>query len=159
MSVGPRVVFTRFASSESVKLRGWRDHQARVAGVTAELSETESGPVLVWSLISANNRELARGGHLYGRFDDAIGGARRTIAVHSHCELKLISDRRLGGYGWFLESSDGPELTCSRWYETERDRRHAVVVALAALAKATLQPGARPISETLVRPWAAESPA
>jgi hypothetical protein len=141
MSVGPRIVFTRFPSPDSAKLVPWRDHHRRVVGVDPQ-QDDQAAAVIAWTLISANNRQLGRAGRLFGRFDEAVTGAQR-VTLLDDLEVRLVSVRRLGGFGWFLATADIAELTCARWYETERDRRQAIAAVVAALRVATLQPGAR----------------
>jgi hypothetical protein len=120
MTVGPRIVFTRFASSTSPKLRPWREHVRRVTGTAPDLIglDGETASVIVWNLVSANNRELGRGAHIYQRFADGV-------------------------YGWKAAHAGTTEMVCSRWYQTDRDRQHSIAIALVALRGATLRAGAR----------------
>ena len=145
MTVGPRIVFTRFASSTSPKLRPWREHVRRVTGAAPELIgfDDETSSIIVWNLVSANNRELGRGAHLYQRFDDAVLGAQRVIAESGELTVMSVSGDRDGVYGWSATHAGSPELVCSRWYQTDRDRQHSISIALAALRVASLREGAR----------------
>lgn len=147
MSVGPRIVFTRFASSDSPRLKTWREHVARVVGTgPATVAATTPDPkdgVMVWSLVSGNNRELARGGRTYVAFEDAVSGAEAAVANHETLDARLISDRRRGGYGWFLLHGPEPELVCSRWYESDRYRNQALAATRHALLSASLLSGTR----------------
>jgi hypothetical protein len=145
MSVGPRIVFTRFASSASPKLRPWREHVRRVTGSLPEVIglEPDTSPVIVWNLVSANNRELGRGARVYQRFDDAVLGAQRLVAQSAELQVTTVSGDRDGFYGWQASYEGASELVCSRWYQTERDRQHAVAIAMNALSGATLREGAR----------------
>lgn len=145
MSVGPRIVFTRFASGTSPKLRPWQDHIRRVAGTAPTImgDQDERASVIVWNLVSANNRDLGRGTRIYQRFDEAVLDARSAIASRDELETALVSGERDGVYGWSLTRDGFPEIVCSRWYQTDRDRRHSLAIALAALGEASLREGAR----------------
>ena len=145
MSVGPRIVFTRFASSTSPKLRPWREHVRRVTGSLPEVIgfEPETAPVIVWNLVSANNRELGRATNIFHRFDDAVLSAERLVANSAHLDLVSVSGDRDGFYGWAASFLGTTELVCSRWYQSDRDRQHSIAIAMAALAAATLREGAR----------------
>jgi hypothetical protein len=145
MSVGPRIVFTRFASSTSPKLRPWREHVRRVTGSLPEVIgfEPDSVPVIVWNLVSANNRELGRGTGIYQRFDDAVVSAQRLVAQSDALQIATVSGDRDGFYGWQAVLLGTTELVCSRWYQSERDRHHSSAIALTALGAATLREGAR----------------
>jgi hypothetical protein len=145
MTVGPRIVFTRFASSATPKLRPWREHVRRVTGTAPDLIglDDETASVIVWNLVSANNRELGRGAHIYQRFDDAVLGAQRAIADSDELDVVPVSGDRDGVYGWRAAHLGTTELVCSRWYQTDRDRQHSITIALGALRGASLRDGAR----------------
>ena len=142
--VGPRIVFTRFASPQSAQLRPWREHTARVRGVLSGALEpvVESGTI-VWSLISANNRELARGGAVHDAYDDAVSHASSVVAASAELEPRLTAERTRGTYGWYLVRVEQVELVCARWYDTVRYRNQAMDAARAALPVAVLVDGAR----------------
>jgi hypothetical protein len=145
MSVGPRIVFTRFASGTSPKLRPWREHVRRVTGFAPDvLGGAEEGDgVVVWNLVSANNRELGRGAQLFHRFADAVIDAQSAVDTAALMEVALVSGDHDGVYGWKASLNGHAELICARWYQTGRDRQHALMVALSALAVAALREGAR----------------
>ena len=145
MSVGPRIVFTRFASGTAPKLRPWQEHIRRVAGAlpTVVGTDDEKLSVIVWNLVSANNRDLGRGARIYQRFDEAVLDARAAIATKADLEIMMVSGDRDGVYGWSLSNQGLTEMVCSRWYQTDRDRRHSIEVALTALQSASLREGAR----------------
>ena len=152
MTLGPRIVFTRFASSTSPKLRPWREHVHRVIGTDPDLIgiDGESASVIVWNLVSANNRELARGVHIYQRFDDAVLEARQLVAGSHELEVALVSGDRDGVYGWSASRAGTTDLICSRWYQTDRDRQHAIAIALVSMRSASLREGARPNHASLM---------
>ena len=141
---GPRIVFMRFASSNSVKLRGWREHRASVLGSSFVGDHAiEPGSAVIWRLVSSNNRELARSAELFTHFQDALDSARDASAGVDDSIVRHVSDDRHGLYGWYLTRSDTPVAVCSRWYQADRERRHAVAMATEGLAKATFADGAR----------------
>lgn len=143
MTVGPRIVFTRFASSTSPKLRPWREHVRRVTGAAPAVVgfDDESASVIVWNLVSANNRELGRGAQIFQRFDEAVLSAERIIA--EDLVVVTVSGDRDGVYGWKAAFEGVTELVCSRWYQTDRDRQHSITIAMTALRGASLRAGAR----------------
>ena len=165
MSVGPRVVFTRFLSSESPKLRPWMAHRGRVIDVaTVRAVPTvvmtpadEGGPaeptdtVVVWQLVSANNRQLARSAHIHTSFEAATTSARSIVESAVPLTVGLISEQGRGVYGWFASIDEAPVMICARWYATERDRRHSIQLALASIATAALHAGARLVDPALMR--------
>ncbi len=143
MTVGPRIVFLRFATSTSPKLRPWREHLRRVTGAAPEIVglDDESASVIVWNLVSGNNRELGRGAKIFQRFDDAVLSVQRLIP--ENLEFAPVSGDRDGVYGWRASFGGQTEVACSRWYQTDRDRQHAILIAAAALRVASLGAGAR----------------
>jgi hypothetical protein len=143
MTVGPRIVFTRFATSTSPKLRPWREHVRRVTGAAPALIgfESESESVVVWNLVSANNRELGRGAQIFQRFDEAVLSAQEIIG--QELDVVPVSGDRDGVYGWKASYAGVTEFVCSRWYQTDRDRQHSISIATTALRAASLRAGAR----------------
>lgn len=154
MSVGPRIVFTRFLTRDSPKLEPWREHFRRVVGhpplENARGADAADDCAVVWQLVSANNRMLARSAVIYGTFDEAVVGARNAVAAGEGLSVGLISDDRHGLFGWSVSLAGDPLMTCSRWYLTERDRRHSIELALGSLLVALLSPGARLIHPSLM---------
>ena len=144
MAVGPRVVFVRFQSGDSPKLAPWVAHASRVVGRTARATlPVASDGCLVWQLVSANNRELARSVDVYGSFEAATAGAQLVIDASARTVVEQVSESGRGVYGWFAMVDGVPVMTCARWYVTDRDRRHSVEIARKAVATATLHTGAR----------------
>lgn len=151
MSVGPRIVLTRFASIRAPKLGPWIEHCRRVTGLVPELVEDapaasdglDDEQVLIWSLVSANNRALARSARVFARFDAAARDASDCVVGHERLRLHVQSDERAGGYGWRLDLDTEPAVLCARWYSSDRDRRQSFAVALDALGRATVSTGAR----------------
>jgi hypothetical protein len=147
MSVGPRILFTRFVNGDSPKLQPWIAHVRRVVpGAALSTSQnTVSGddPVVVWQLISGNNRQLARSARVHSSFQRATEEARWAIESIADLKVSEVSDLHRGSYGWFAELAGEPILTCSRWYSTERDRLHSIRLALGSLPIAEVLTGAR----------------
>lgn len=146
MSIGPRFVFTRFASQSATRFARWNDHLERVTGLRAPSPVAAAGTaddvLVVWSLVSGNNRELARGWRAFTRFDDAASAAL-ALGEAPGGEAQLVNDARLGGYGWYIEVAGLPEVVCARWYESDRDRRTALHGVTDALRIAVSSPGTR----------------
>ena len=142
MSAVPRIVFVRFISAGSPKLTPWIGHAHRVISPDADVAAPTTGTV-VWQLVSANNRQLARGAVVLDTFEDAHADAARTVERHADLTIDFISEGRRGVYGWFASLDGQPVMTCSRWYVTDRDRRHSIELAQRSLANAVLHTGAR----------------
>jgi len=58
-------------------------------------------------------------------------------------DVRLVTDRLHGHFGWFATNSEIPAVVCARWYTTERDRRHSIELAIASIGRAELRAGAR----------------
>jgi hypothetical protein len=143
MSVGPRVVFVRFLTSESPKLNPWVSHRTRVLDAAAAPSPALNGDVVVWQLVSANNRQLARGASLHGSFESAHESALAAVSAGDGLAVTLVSEAGRGVYGWYASLDGEPAMTCSRWYLTDRDRRYSIDIAMRSVASAILHSGAR----------------
>ena len=135
----------RFVSSESPKLLPWVAHVTRVLRDAAPREPEPSGPdgLLVWQLVSANNRQLARSVTLHSTFSGATDAARAVVAASDSLAVQLVSEPGRGMYGWYATLDESPVMTCARWYVTDRDRRNAIALALRSVAVATLHEGAR----------------
>ncbi|MBC7403419.1 MAG: hypothetical protein H7279_09665 [Microbacteriaceae bacterium] len=155
MTVGSRIVFMRFATARSPKLQLWIDHFDRVVGhgprvVNSVVSGLEEC-IVVWHLVSANNRMLARSANLYERFEDAQRDARAISGSTASREFVLTSHNRRGEYGWYSTLDGEVEMICARWYGTDRDRRNAIELAELSLIGSQLAAGARPIDPEINR--------
>lgn len=143
MSVGPRIVFVRFVTSDSPKLVPWLSHATRVLGAdTGVQHPVPATGVVVWQLVSANNRELARGFGAHESFEAARAHAAMVVS-EPDLELEQVSEPGRGVYGWFAAIGGVPVVTCARWYLTARDRRHSIDLAVRSIPVATLHAGAR----------------
>lgn len=144
MSAGPRIVFVRFLTSDSPKIVPWVAHAERVVGTptSAEVAPAEGGRV-VWQLVSANNRELARGVGVHPTFESARVHAAMVMELASTLVVEPVSEAGRGVYGWYASVSDRPVVTCARWYTSARDRQHSIDLAVRSIPVATLHEGAR----------------
>lgn len=145
MTVGPRIVFVRFLTSESPKLVPWAAHSARVlvSKPSAVAVRPPSDGLVVWQLVSGNNRQLARGTQLHDTFEGARADASTVVESADRLTVDLVSEAGRGVYGWFLSLDDRPVATCARWYVSDRDRRHSIDLAVRSISEATLHEGAR----------------
>ena len=147
MSVGPRIVFVRFLSDESPKLTPWIAHVSRVMGPVpipdVATAPTDNDDRLVWQLVSANNRQLARGVGVHTSFEAARTHAGSVVTSGQSLDVELVSEAGRGMYGWFALLDGVPVMTCARWYLTDRDRRHSIELAIRSVPVAVLHEGAR----------------
>lgn len=178
MSVGPRILFTRYQSADSPKLQPWIGHLGRVLranGAAKDVKpkdqtsvpgsvepgdqiglpgsvepEDEIDGVVVWQLVSANNRQLARGSRIHGNFGAAELHARAAVATASLLDIGFVSEQGRGDYGWIAAVAEEPVMVSSRWYLTERDCRHSIEIAVRALVEAEVHRGARLSDPTLM---------
>lgn len=155
MTVGSRIVFMRFATARSPKLQLWIDHFERVVGhgprVVNSVVSSQEECIVVWHLVSANNRMLARSANLYERFEDAQRDALAMSGSTGPRDIVLTSHQRRGEYGWYSSLDGEVEMICARWYGTERDRRNAIELAELSLVSSHLGAGARPIDPEVHR--------
>lgn len=155
MSVGPRIIFTRFVNGDSPKLQPWASHRDRVIASSAitgvaSLEDLREGAI-VWHLVSGNNRQLARGARIHATFESATLGATAAVALAPQLDIVYVSERHRGVYGWFATKNNEPVITSSRWYDTERDRARSIGLAMPSLAAAVLLSGAREVDPMLMR--------
>ncbi|MBC7592338.1 MAG: hypothetical protein H7288_00060 [Kineosporiaceae bacterium] len=107
--------------------------------------------IVVWHLVSANNRMLARSANLFERFEDAQADALATSGSTAPREIVLTSHQRRGEYGWYSMLDGEVQMICARWYGTERDRRNAIELADLSLVTSHLAAGARAIDPEIHR--------
>lgn len=144
MSVGPRIVFVRFLTSDSPKIVPWVAHAERVVGAASAADDASAeGGRVVWQLVSANNRELARGIEVHATFEAARAHAAMVMEQAADLSVEHVSEAGRGVYGWFASVGDRPVVTCARWYMSSRDRQHSIDLALRSIPVATLHSGAR----------------
>jgi hypothetical protein len=145
----PRIIFTRFASIHSLKLRPWHEHRRRVIDdhrLEPDQPETD-GSIVVWQLVTANNRELARGASVFADFITARRSVTDQIRAATESRAVPVSDEQRGGYGWYLTVGERPAVICSRWYVADRERRQAMELAVATISMAKIALGARQYAE------------
>lgn len=151
MAAGPRLVFVRFPTRDSPKLKPWVAHLRRVlVNVEGSPSATSTEGSIVWQLVSANNRQLARGTDVYDSFEDAYAQVSALVGDAPSLVVGLVSEGGHGLYGWYLSRDGAPVATCARWYLTDRDRRNSIALAMRSLAVATLGSGTRLTDPTLL---------
>ncbi|MBK4348616.1 hypothetical protein [Lacisediminihabitans changchengi] len=149
MSIGPRISLLRFSSRHAPALEPWQEHCRRVIGGPAPTyglpTDVAVPSIVVWQLLSLNNRILARSALLYPGVDNAEERVERLVAASARIETHLVSNETRNLFGWFASISGVPVMTASRWFVTERDRRNSLELAVASLAVATVQPGTRSV--------------
>jgi hypothetical protein len=153
MSVGPRVLFTRFVNGDSPKLQPWLDHLRRVVPLTDRpptLAVDLMDSAVVWQLISGNNRQLGRSARIHSSYKRAADDARSAIESVHALDLVEVSEQFRGTYGWYATAAGDPIITCSRWYSTERDRQNAFALAMLSLSAAEMLGGARLMDPALM---------
>lgn len=154
MSVSPRIVFTRFVSADSPKLQPWLSHSRRLLSVNGHAAPgVDSGlhdAVLVWQLVSGNNRQLGRSIRVHSSFDSALEEATRVRSQADRIIVSMVSEDLRGVYGWYGSIDGEPVMTCARWYNTERDRARSLQLAVPSLAAAELLAGSRLIDPALM---------
>jgi len=145
MSAGPQIVFVRFLTSHSPKLEPWVAHTGRVVGVASRSKNSRDSTegIVVWQLVSANNRQLARSIEVHDTFEDARASVTEVVAAGKELTVEMVSESGRGVYGWYASLKGKPVATCARWYVTDRDRRHSIELAMRSISLATLHPGAR----------------
>jgi hypothetical protein len=152
MPAGPYITFTRFASAGSPKLRPWHQHQAHVIGASLDVATVLSSDcaVVVWQLVSGNNRILGRGAHTFATIEESAMDAEITVREAAALTVTRVGEPSRGSYGWYLALDGDPALICSRWYATERDRRYTIAHAIEALPVAVLRTAVRTIHPDLM---------
>jgi len=142
----PRIVFTCSATLDLAILDPWREHRGRVVRSTAEAARPARDAAcaaVVWQLVSANNRELARSADVFDDYQDAVISANEAVQFAGSNDVVPVSDPITGGYGWYIRVLGLPAVVCGRWYLAERERRHSLRLTLESIPLARLTPGAR----------------
>lgn len=156
-SVGPRITFTVFRSSDDPMLRSWLRFRSPLVGgstpddvltlgrATAEdparrdRRDVAAEPGF-WRLLASNNRELGRSFLLYRSFDHARSHVGQVQSDPQALAVAFVSGPRGGSgggpRGWVVTFDGTPVMTCSRWYDSTSARAAAATVALAALPAA-----------------------
>lgn len=139
MTNGPRVVYLTMPATDPVRHARWVGHGRQLIGMGPEglslIQADGSAGFVVWHLVSANHRTLARGADLYPDRPTAERAVKSLSTSAPALKIHLVSRRQPGVYGWYATHAGAPILTCARWYESERTRRESIELALAALAR------------------------
>lgn len=148
MSAAPRVVFTRFPAWDAARLSPWMSHLQRLTGDDTDpdlVFQDWVGEAVVWQLVSANNRQLARSARIYPALRDAVAEARQVSAMATELEVRFVGEAAPGRFGWIARHGHSDVMTCPRWYATHRERAHSIQLAVRCLGLADLDPDARVI--------------
>lgn len=145
----PSIVFTRF-TGQSPKLDAWKQHSARVVGLGVEPAQVDqpvasAEGIVVWYLKSANNRMLGKSAGTFLTFEEASAVASRFVNERDELTHRLVAEGPRLAYGWVSSLNGVALVTCARWYETERDRRNSLALALGQLDSAAIGVAARPV--------------
>lgn len=92
----------------------------------------------VWRLISANNREIARGAGMYADYAEAAAHAQRVRDAAPLLTVTFIRRTGRGEYGWYASFGKCPVLLAAAWHRTARDRDRSAATALQALGGAKI---------------------
>lgn len=149
------MIFMRFSHREANRLQPWQEHCSRVTGRIPAVEfavdpQPKSDPsVVVWHLVSGNNRVLARSAAIYSSLDQATTGALEMSRAGESLAITQVFDQIRSVYGWYGSIADRAVITCSRWYGSERDRRQAIDLAVISFRGAVIQSEARIIAPDL----------
>jgi hypothetical protein len=142
-------MFVRFPERNSPRLKPWLTHARRVLGEEeSDRWGASNDGFIVWQLVSANNRELARGVDVHETFEEARATVGTLVTRSASITVEHASEAGHGVYGWYMKLDGRPVATCARWYLTERDRRSSISLAVRSLPVATVHAGAR-LTESL----------
>jgi len=133
------VVFTLF-DEVAVKSAMWFGHARQIVGGNADEFHPPGGAFIVWQLVTANSRPVARSIAGFASLDLAISDARRVASLASQATISLVLDQPNGLRGWVATVDDDAITTCARWYVSDRDCRNAAELAVASLPSAPLAP-------------------
>lgn len=137
MAHGPRVVFTLF-DEVAVKSAMWFGHARQIVGDSDVVPGPAGGPFIVWQLVTANSRPVARSVAGFASLELAISDARRVASLAPQATISLVLDQSNGLRGWVATVDDAAITTCARWYVSDRDCRKAAELAVVALPAAPL---------------------
>ncbi|MCU1405541.1 MAG: hypothetical protein JWQ43_1844 [Glaciihabitans sp.] len=175
MAETPRVEFPFFLGNAST-LRAWMGFRdmvlqsrtsvdAATAGsrswVRNSLPLTEPAPpeplppasqeAGVWRLLAANNREIARGSHVYSGFDVARSHVLKLRDRAGDFSIVQVLGPQRGMRGWFVSLNGTAVLTCSRWYEAASSSADAACDAVETFRTAVVADTVRPTVNTTRR--------
>ena len=136
MTARPGLVFLCFPAAVRSRLPLWSGHAVRVisaAGRAYSARIPGAGEAWVWSLVSGNNRQLARGASVHPTLAAARRDAARMLQSRDLLAVELVTGTERARYGWFATVAGHPIATCARWYPTDRDRGHSLELALESM--------------------------
>ena len=136
MTARPSLVFVCFPAAVRSRLPLWSGHAGRVisaAGRTYSARSPGADDAWVWSLVSGNNRQLARGASVHPTLAAARRDAARMLQSRELLAVELVTGTERARYGWFATVGGHPVATCARWYPTDRDRNHSLDLALNSM--------------------------
>jgi hypothetical protein len=139
MTPGTPILQPVALACDSPALAAWagaRNHAAGALGLAP--LRMPSGVVLMWRLLAANNRELARSAQLY----DSVGLARQAATeLQRHwaeLEPTTFHGPVTASHGWAASVDGLLVLTCARWYETGPISMDACRASIASLRTAQI---------------------
>lgn len=133
------MVFTLF-DEVAVKSAMWFGHARQFVGGGKIVPGSAGGPFIVWQLVTANSRPVARSVAGFASLELAISDARRVAALAPQAAISMVLDQPNGLRGWVATVDDTAITTCARWYVSDRDCRNAAELAVASLPAAPLAP-------------------
>jgi len=92
----------------------------------------------VWRLISANNREIARGAGMYADYAEAAAHAQQVRDAAPLLTVTFLRRTGRGDYSWYASFGKCPVLLAAAWHRTARDRDRSAATALQALGGAKI---------------------
>lgn len=123
-------------------VRHWCAHEAAMllaarASLPLAFDEpwTPGNPWIVWRLLSANNRELARGVGSYRTADDARMAASVVVARAAEAVPTLVFDPERH-HGWSASIEGVPVMIAPSWHQSRRTNRLNLDKALMTLRRA-----------------------
>ncbi len=136
MTARASLVFVCFSAAVRSRLPLWSGHAGRVfaaAGRSYSARIPGADDAWVWSLVSGNNRQLARGASVHPTLAAARRDAGRMLRSRELLAVELVTGTERARYGWFATVGGHPVATCARWYPTDRDRNHSLDLALNSM--------------------------
>ena len=137
MTSGPRILFASFADVKA-KSAMWSGHSELVRGIPDVEFVMSSGPFIVWQLVTANGRSIARAVSGFSSFEDADRDARYVVCGSDTLQVEMVTNPISGMHGWAARLGGEYVAVCSRWYASERDSCNASSLAIASLPVAQI---------------------
>lgn len=93
---------------------------------------------IVWRLISANHRELARGAGVFPDYAQAAARAESVRDAAANLRVTLVRRSRTGELAWHAALGGRPVVLAAAWHRSARDRDRSLATALQALGGARI---------------------